>query len=275
MAELTVTWNQMAYPLTDEYWEPYSLSDTSSVYENEVCTKTWLKSVHTYTSTDRIKRSIVPIYTIGDVLYFSYEIMPEKNQNYSLELGGGRDGVNDTFYCPANEWTRIGLVRKSNSASDSPLPVNLRSNNQAIGDKCKWRYPIYINLTQMFGAGKEPKSTQEFEYQCAVNGINLNSYLPLDSGTSRTWLVPIAPVMLHMKQIISNEPHIETINGKMISFSTDVPTTLKQCKINFAPVQSGSSDPSPSNIRPIAGWIGIGVNVSPTNVAGTRYTVNW
>ena len=43
------------------------------------------------------------------------------------------------------------------------------------------------------------------------------------------------------------------------------------------PVQSGSGDPSPSNVRPITGWTGMNVVVSPTLDAqdGTTYPISW
>ena len=43
------------------------------------------------------------------------------------------------------------------------------------------------------------------------------------------------------------------------------------------PVQSGTGDPSPSNVRPITGWTGMNVVVSPTLDAqdGTTYPISW
>ena len=47
--------------------------------------------------------------------------------------------------------------------------------------------------------------------------------------------------------------------------------------IGINPVQSGSGDPSPSNIRPITGWTNANVVVSPSTsaAAGTTYPVSW
>ena len=47
--------------------------------------------------------------------------------------------------------------------------------------------------------------------------------------------------------------------GNPCTFETDVAKALKQCKVNFTPVQSGSGDPSPDNVRPISGWSGLNV----------------
>lgn len=50
---------------------------------------------------------------------------------------------------------------------------------------------------------------------------------------------------------------------------------LKSLKVAINPVQEGSGDPSPSNVRPIIGWDEVDVNVSPTQDAedGTTYII--
>ena len=47
--------------------------------------------------------------------------------------------------------------------------------------------------------------------------------------------------------------------------------------IAIEPVQTGSGDPSPTNVRPISGWTGANVVVSPTTDAqdGTTYPISW
>lgn len=61
------------------------------------------------------------------------------------------------------------------------------------------------------------------------------------------------------KRILLNEPHIDTVSGGVANFSTDLVAPLKSCKVEFSPVQSGTGDPSPTNIRPITGWTGVNV----------------
>ena len=57
-----------------------------------------------------------------------------------------------------------------------------------------------------------------------------------------------------------------TITGNPVSFETNVAKPLTKMVIPFTPVQSGSGDPAPDNVRPITGWTGVtayrtGVNV--------------
>lgn len=58
---------------------------------------------------------------------------------------------------------------------------------------------------------------------------------------------------LNKKRITLNEPHIEAASGAIATFNTDVAAPLKECKIYFNPIQEGSGDPSPENIRNING----------------------
>lgn len=52
---------------------------------------------------------------------------------------------------------------------------------------------------------------------------------------------------------------------------------LKACQVDINLVQAGSGTPSPSNVRPISGWTGAQIHVSPTPTAGDgkTYTVDW
>jgi len=57
--------------------------------------------------------------------------------------------------------------------------------------------------------------------------------------------------------IMANQPHIvKPAAATLQSFRTDVIAPLKECKVHFEPVQEGSGDPSPDNVRPITGWTG-------------------
>lgn len=51
---------------------------------------------------------------------------------------------------------------------------------------------------------------------------------------------------------------------------------VEDVKIKIAPIQSGSGDPSPENIRPISGWDAVNVYVSPTTDAedGDTYPIS-
>ena len=55
-----------------------------------------------------------------------------------------------------------------------------------------------------------------------------------------------------------------TVTGNPVSFETNVAKPLSQCLLSFLPVQSGTGDPSPDNVRPITGWTGANAYLSDT-----------
>ena len=77
------------------------------------------------------------------------------------------------------------------------------------------------------------------------------------------------------RSVVEAMPHLESVSGNMIHIEKAEKAPLKFCIVNFEPVQSGSGDPSPTNIRPINGWDGVSVNVSQTASGGTQYPVSW
>ncbi len=80
-------------------------------------------------------------------------------------------------------------------------------------------------------------------------------------------------VMDLRRRIMLNEPHIVTTTPAGIAnFSTDMIAPLKSCKVEFSPVQSGSGDPSPDNVRPISGWTGVNVYRAGKNLLNVDRT---
>ena len=73
-------------------------------------------------------------------------------------------------------------------------------------------------------------------------------------------------LMESRRRILLNTPHIKSLSGNALSFKTDVPFTLKECKIHFSPVQEGEGTPSPENVRPITGWDGVTVTACGKNL---------
>ena len=88
------------------------------------------------------------------------------------------------------------------------------------------------------------------------------------------WCLMKTPIrrLLEMKAIVPTPPQPTeyTETGNPLSFETNVRRNLTECLVSFAPVQSGSGDPSPENIRPITGWDGVSVTQN-----GTVYPVTW
>ena len=68
------------------------------------------------------------------------------------------------------------------------------------------------------------------------------------------------------RNILMSQPHLTTESANPLTFQTDISANLKDCKVYFEPVQEGSGDPSPDNVRPISGWDGVTVYKSKRNL---------
>ncbi len=55
------------------------------------------------------------------------------------------------------------------------------------------------------------------------------------------------------------QPHLVSVNGDILNFTTEIVSPLELLTVNILPKQEGSGDPSPDNIRPISGWDGISI----------------
>ena len=83
-----------------------------------------------------------------------------------------------------------------------------------------------------------------------------------------------APIRAAKARICANEPHIATATGAIANFNTDMKAPIKSCKVSFLPVQSGSGDPSPTNVRAISGWTGVDVYQAGKNLIDESYLRN-
>lgn len=70
------------------------------------------------------------------------------------------------------------------------------------------------------------------------------------------------------RRVMMDQPHpVVATPTSLVTFDTNMVGKLKDCKVHFSPVQSGSGDPSPTNVRPISGWNGVKVWRSGKNLA--------
>lgn len=67
-------------------------------------------------------------------------------------------------------------------------------------------------------------------------------------------------------------PKTETLSGSIVTFSTTKAAPLIDCMAEINPVQAGSGDPSPENVRPITGWTGAKVTRTGKNLLDLNRT---
>lgn len=83
-----------------------------------------------------------------------------------------------------------------------------------------------------------------------------------------TWLERL----LFLKRIKGGgSGHEETTTSN--TFVTDMVAPLRKLLLSFAPKQSGSGDPSPTNVRPISGWDGVSVTRCGFNIWDEEWEV--
>lgn len=58
----------------------------------------------------------------------------------------------------------------------------------------------------------------------------------------------------------------KTVSGSMIHITDAVFFPMQKCEVTLEPIQAGSGDPSPDNVRPITGWTGCEVKRTGINV---------
>ena len=83
-------------------------------------------------------------------------------------------------------------------------------------------------------------------------------------------------LMDYRRKIIANSPHLKSASGAVVTFSDGADLPLKSLLVDIEPVQSGTGDPSPSNIRPISGWSAVkvtrtGKNLLPMEIQSGSY----
>ena len=120
----------------------------------------------------------------------------------------GSGGNTHTYYyrnnIPANEWTElIGFIRDRPETPPSGIDdltivrfkacisgTSQQISTVTVGTTFDVKDFVAFDLTQMFGAGNEPTTVAEFERICAINGIDLTTYQPYDTGSDRWLIIP-------------------------------------------------------------------------------------
>ena len=111
------------------------------------------------------------------------------------------------------------------------------------------------------------------------DGADVPDTDPAYHNNSKYYAEQAAGIAPELNQRILASFSTNTISNQTVASFSDgadgIP--VKELKITITPVQSGSGDPSPTNVRPISGWNGANIVVSPTLDAadGTTYPVSW
>jgi len=107
------------------------------------------------------------------------------------------------------------------------------------------------------------------------NGVDkINATL----GDIKGDLTTLRPMIKNLKLLVLGSFSTQSGSGGVVSTTIGADNVpVKSLSVGITAVQSGSGDPSPTNIRPITGWSGANVYVSPTLDAqdGTTYPISF
>lgn len=151
----------------------------------------------------------------------------------------------------------------------------------AFNDIMPWLYPSeasptiddYINLT----IGGYHRLIDSFEPDAIRLAVFSNSVEVANSwnryGRS-TLRFNCRPERFTADAFTAIDVDANTVSGDIATFEGDG-SAVKDLTASIEPIQSGSGEPSPDNVRPISGWDAVKVTVSPTTEAeaGTTTTV--
>lgn len=277
MASITVNWNNFNPPFSTEAYRSYDTTGASTTLEDvesNVVKLTWLKTGGGYGFTARVI-NIAKNITANHKMYCSYMIKPSKTGvEFGVEYAGGITGNGGV--CPADQWTRIRFIGTSSRNGSYPVYYGNRRGGVTMnqGDYILLKSPLYIDLTQMYGAGKEPATIEEFEEQCRMNNIDLENSHEMDLGTDQTWKIFTSNILQESrKRIIGSAPHIldAASETNTIVFDSPFRAPIVSLEVFFQPIQTGSGAVSPDNIRPLQGYTSLTVDDNK----GNNTVSNW
>ena len=179
----TVIWNQYIRDLTSTYWKPQDSNYASVYFRGGVATITQTATPNAQYQTSMISRYEL-YWDSTHKYYFKQELKPSTQRYFRLiyRSAWGAVGVLD-----ANTWSTLEGIYSPNDTTQNPFYVAYCTSGYASGDTCIVRNVIFVDLTQMFGAGNEPETVSEFRRICVKNRLDLDSYQPFDTGSQQLW----------------------------------------------------------------------------------------
>ena len=161
----SVVWNQQLRPLSSTGWYA-NPTDSSSEYSDNYCKLTIAREASalavngvaiTATTTNRKPALPNHAYLITAEIKVSVAISVGI-RNYTSPWGGDY-----RKNAQANQWTRVAFIDKPTELYNGYVIVGTTTNiGLSIGDTIEIRNVAVVDLTQMFGAGNEPTTIEEF-----------------------------------------------------------------------------------------------------------------
>lgn len=93
-------------------------------------------------------------------------------------------------------------------------------------------------------------------------------------GFPREWSTLKKLIWLQGSPMMGENLPWTTFSGNPLEFTAPKAHALRSATVTFEPIQSGSGDPSPDNVRPISGWTGVEIYRSGEDTSDyTTYSI--
>lgn len=150
----SVVWNQLLRPFSNDNWKIYDSSKGSYYQDEGVATLNYTASGAGYSFG-----LYYTLYAFDTSKYYlvTAEIMPSLNCSIGIELG---NSSTLTQPAEANVWNKCYFILKA--VIDGPVFLLKPATNVSDGDSIKFKNVKCTDLTQMFGAGNEPTTFEEW-----------------------------------------------------------------------------------------------------------------
>lgn len=213
--------------------------------------------------------------------------------------GGSGLSVAKMFWCLGDPTLTITTIPSTISTTSYNISATYTDTSASVVSNIIQQYQFNLysatgSLLQssgvVVGSGTQQGTSDVYDIAHNFTGLNVGSsyYVTVDVTTtqgmsvnaqSNTFTVSIDTPTLGEATVVNNacDGYISVTSnlsgeyggsgsGEIVSFETDSEDVFSKLQVALEPIQEGSGDPSPSNVRPIRGHSGVDVNVVGKNL---------
>ena len=128
----------------------------------------------------------------------------------------------------------------------------------------KWRYKV---LEALGVTGITTDDTRNFANwrRKVLEGLDVDGFTEEDVRNYEKWRLKVI-------EGLENMSPSGTVSGDIVTFVAKNNTVIKSLVVSLEPIQEGTGDPSPTNVRPISGWDEVNVEQRGKNLLDTALT---
>lgn len=157
----SVVWNQLAFTPRTYYFQGKSAGKFTASILNNVITITATSERSEITATEGYCEPMESYkYILGHRYFVAVKVNPSVDVEYSYHLSNAVNGA-ATVTLQANKWSRVSLVSTLMDTSYGKVFFGM-PKKVSVGDTIQLKEFEVTDLTQMFGAGNEPSTVEEF-----------------------------------------------------------------------------------------------------------------